>query len=176
MNELLESTRAHLDGGEEVPAVFPHPIAFNVLPHIGDFDAAGESTEERKMRDETRRLLELPGLPVSAFCVRVPVLRGHSEAIWASFAAAPEPERARDLLRQAGVVVEDDPSARGYPLPRRAAGRMEVFVGRIRSDASDPRGLVLWVVSDNLLKGAAANAVQIAQALGARGLLGRAVR
>jgi aspartate-semialdehyde dehydrogenase len=176
MTELVENTRRHLAGDEETLQVFPHPIAFNVLPHIGDFDPAGESREEGKMREETRRLLGLPDLPVSATCVRVPVLRGHSEAVWASFATSPDPEGARGLLRAAGVMVEDDPRAAVYPLARRASGRPEVFVGRIRPDGSDPRGLALWVVSDNLLKGAATNAVQIAEVLAARGFLGRSGR
>ena len=171
--ELLEGTRQHLEGGVEEPRVFPHPLAFNVIPQVGEFDAAGESIEERKMRDETRRILGLPDLPVSATCVRVPVLRAHSEAVWASFDDLPDPRRAAQLLREAGVVVEDDPSASRYPLPRAAAGRPEVFVGRLRADPSDPRGLAFWVVSDNLLKGAATNAVQVAEVLLHRGLLAR---
>jgi aspartate-semialdehyde dehydrogenase len=171
--ELLEGTRQHLDGGVEEPRMFPHPIAFNVIPQVGDFDAAGESVEERKMRDETRRILDVPDLLVSATCVRVPVLRAHSEAVWASFRDVPDPGRAAALLQESGVVVEDEPHASRYPLARHAAGRPEVFVGRLRSDPSDPRGLAFWVVSDNLLKGAATNAVQVAEALLARGLLVR---
>jgi len=175
LTELLEGTRQYLEGGVEEPRAFPHPIAFNVIPQVGDFDAAGESVEERKMRDETRRILGLPDLPLSATCVRVPVLRAHSEAVWASFEDVPDPRRAHALLTEAGIVVEDDPARSRYPLPRHAAGRPEVFVGRLRSDPSDPRGLAFWVVSDNLLKGAATNAVQVAEALLARGLLARSV-
>jgi len=172
MEELLHGTRKSLAGEPFQPEVFPHDVTFNVLPHIGSFDADGESQEETKMRDETRRLLGVPGLPVSATCVRVPVLRGHSEAVWASFAKAPDPESARRLLRERGVVVEDEPEAARYPLPTRAAGRDEVFVGRVRRDPADPLGLCLWVVSDNLLKGAATNAFQIARHLVARGRVG----
>jgi aspartate-semialdehyde dehydrogenase len=174
MEELERGARALLAGEEEHPEVFPHPIAFNLLPQIGSFDETGETQEERKMRDETRRLLELPDLPVSATCVRVPVMRGHSEAIWASFAVAPDPGAARDILREAGIVVEDDPGRGLYPLPRRAAGRPETFAGRIRRDPADPLGLCLWVVADNLLKGAAGNAFDIARALIARGRVGAA--
>ena len=174
MEELERGTRAVLAGEEEHPEIFPHPIAFNVLPQIGAFDDAGETQEERKMRDETRRILALPDLALSATCVRVPVMRGHSEAVWANFAARPDPAEARDLLRAAGIVVEDDPERGLYPLARRAAGRGEVFVGRIHPDAADPHGLCLWVVADNLLKGAAGNAFDIARALIARGRVGAA--
>ncbi len=172
MDELAAGTLAHLSGRPEVPAVFGHPIAFNVLPWIGSAEEDGESGEERKMRRETRRILELPELPVSAFCVRVPVFRGHSEAVWASFRRAPDPDRARNLLSEAGLRVLDDPAGGVFPLPREAAGSEDVFVGRVRRDRSDPRGLCLWVVADNLLKGAAHNAWQIALALRERGMLG----
>jgi len=171
IRELLEGSRAHLDGGTESVEVFPHPIAFNLVPQIGTFDGEGESQEERKMRDETRRILDLPDLPVSATCVRVPVVRGHSESVWASFDAVPDPRGAEELLETAGVTVGDGSGAKSYPTPRRAGGRPEVFVGRVRRDAADPRGLVLWVVSDNLLKGAALNAWQIVELLRGRGFL-----
>jgi aspartate-semialdehyde dehydrogenase len=175
MDELLEATRAHLAGSAEPREVFPHPIAFNVVPHVGTLGEAGESEEEAKMRTETRRILDLPDLPVSATCVRVPVFRGHSESVWASFRETPDPARARHLLAAAGLLVEDEPARAHYPLARNAAGRPEVFVGRIRRDPADSRGLVLWVVSDNLLKGAATNAFQIAETLVQRGLLPAAV-
>jgi aspartate-semialdehyde dehydrogenase len=171
MDELREAARAHLEGGPEPRAVFPHPIAFNVVPHVGSLGESGESEEEAKMRTETRRILGLPDLPVSATCVRVPVFRSHSEAVWASFARIPDPARARELLDGAGVIVEDDPARARYPLARDAAGRDEVFVGRVRRDPADPQGLQFWVVSDNLRKGAATNAFQIAQALVRRGFL-----
>lgn len=169
--ELMASTRAMLEGTEHVPEVFPHPLGFNVVPQIGEFDNAGEYLEETKMRQETRRILEFPDLPVSATCVRVPVVRGHSEAVWASFEARPDPERARRLLDREGIEVLDEPGSSLYPLPREASGRHEVFVGRIREDGADPQGLSMWIVADNLLKGAATNAVQIAECLLERGHL-----
>jgi aspartate-semialdehyde dehydrogenase len=171
VRELLDSSRAVLEEREDVAEIFPHPLGFNVVPQIGGFDDTGESLEEIKMRNETRRILERPDLPVSATCVRVPVVRGHSEAVWTAFDKEPEPDRARELLREEGIKVEDDTSRSVYPLPRRASGRHEVFVGRVRRDPSDPRGLSLWVVADNLLKGAATNAFQIAEMLVDRGLL-----
>ncbi len=171
MDELTRATRRALDGVADPPEVFPHPIAFNVLPHIGPFDEEGETQEEAKMRNETRRILDLPDLRVSATCVRVPVYRGHSEAVWAGFREKPSPERARELLSGAGVAVVDEPASARYPLAVEAAGRDEVFVGRIRRDPADAEGLALWVVSDNLLKGAALNAMQIARLLVERELV-----
>jgi aspartate-semialdehyde dehydrogenase len=173
MDELRTGSRRVLDGDEDAAGVFPHPIAFNALPQIGAFDEGGESQEEIKMRNETRRILGLPDLRVSATCVRVPVFRGHSEAVWAGFREKPDPGRARELMAAAGVTVVDDPGASGYPLARDAAGRDDVFVGRVRRDPADSSGLSLWVVSDNLLKGAATNAWQIARVLVQRGLVPR---
>lgn len=171
MTELTRAVEAHRTGTAFVPAVFPRSIAFDVLPHIGGFDADGESEEERKMRAETRRILELPDLPVSATCVRVPVYRGHSEAVWAAFAKPPSVNEARALLTQAGVTVMDHPEDTIYPSARDADGHPGVLVGRIRRDGADDHGLALWVVADNLLKGAATNAVQIAERLWASGRL-----
>jgi aspartate-semialdehyde dehydrogenase len=171
VEELVAGSRAHLAGEAERAEVFAHPIAFNALPFIGEVAEDGESAEERKMRRETRRILGLAELPVSAFCVRVPIIRGHSEAVWARFERAPDPARARRLLTDAGVRVLDEPARGVFPLPREAAGSEDVFVGRIRRDPTDPGGLCLWVVADNLLKGAALNAWQIALALRERGLL-----
>jgi aspartate-semialdehyde dehydrogenase len=152
--------------------VYPHPIAFNVLPHIDVFDESGYTGEERKVADETRKMMGLPDLRVSATCVRVPVLYAHSQAVHIETTDAIDAEQARRLLMGApGVVLVDEPAQAQYPLPREAAGRDEVFVGRIRRDASHPRGLALWVVSDNLRKGAATNAVQIAESLVQRGWL-----
>jgi aspartate-semialdehyde dehydrogenase len=171
MAELTRSTREALEGNPGAPEMFPRVIAFNVIPEIGEFTPEGETGEEVKMRRETRRILDLPELPLSATCVRVPVLRGHSEAVWAGFESTPDPAEARRRMREAGVLVVDDPDRPGYPVPRDAAGRPEVFVGRVRRDPTDSRGLCLWVVSDNLLKGAATNAFQIAEMLVERGLL-----
>ena len=126
------------------------------------------SDEEWKMVRESRKILGLPGLDVSSTTTRVPVFCGHSVAVTARFRRDLSPERAREVLAQApGVVVEDDPSRGIYPHPRRAAGTDPVYVGRIREDLSHPRGLNLWVVSDNIRKGAALNAVQIAELVAA---------
>ncbi len=151
------------------PSVFPGPIAFNVLPHAGTFEG-DETTEELKFRNESRKILRIPDLRVSVTCVRVPVYTGHSLALTATFGRSLSPERALDLLRAAaGVEVVD------VPTPLRSAGGDTCVVGRVRSDGSDPtgRGLSLFVAGDNLRKGAALNAVQIAEALLGRGLIGR---
>jgi aspartate-semialdehyde dehydrogenase len=172
VEELLQQTAGFLAGDEPEPSVYPHPIAFNVLPHIDVFDESGYTGEERKVANETRRMLGMPDLPVSATCVRVPVLYAHSEAVHIETTDKLSADDARVLLMGApGVVVVDEPSASRYPLPREAAGRDDVLVGRIREDASHPRGLALWLVSDNLRKGAATNAVQIAESLVQHGWL-----
>jgi aspartate-semialdehyde dehydrogenase len=145
---------------------YPHPIAFNALPHIDVFDDSGWSGEERKMINETRKIMGLARLHVVPTTVRVPVRVSHSESVYLRFAQPVDVVRARHVLSHApGIVVEDDPQESVYPLATRAAGRDEVFVGRIRSDPDDTHALVLWIVSDNLRKGAAANAVQIAEAV-----------
>ncbi len=170
--ELLEQTAGYLAGDEPEPSVYPHPIAFNVLPHIDVFDESGYTGEERKVAAETRKMLGLPDLRVSATCVRVPVIQSHSQAVHIETTEAIDPDAVRRLLMGApGVVLVDEPSLDLYPLPREATGRDEVLVGRIRADSSHPRGLALWVVSDNLRKGAATNAVQIAESLVMRGWL-----
>lgn len=172
IEELRTQTAGYLAGDEPPPAVYPHPIAFNALPHIDAFDASGYTGEERKVADETRKMLDLPDLRVSATCVRVPVFRSHSQAVHIETAEPLDAARARELLMGApGVVLADEPGSAHYPLARDAADRDEVFVGRIRADASHPRGLALWVVADNLRKGAATNAVQIAESLVTRGWL-----
>lgn len=153
--------------------VQPHQIAFNVIPQIDVLMDDGYYKEEWKMIHETRKIMHLPDLAISATCVRVPVAIGHSEAVHVEFERPMSPDEARALLARApGVVVVDNPAERLYPLPIDAAGRDEVFVGRIRRDASHPNGLAMWVVADNLRKGAALNAVQIAECLvrnGSRG-------
>jgi aspartate-semialdehyde dehydrogenase len=172
IEELERQTRGNLAGEEPEPSVYPHPIAFNVLPHIGPFDESGYTDEERKVGGETRKMLGMPDLPVSATCVRVPVIRSHSEAVTIETTEKISAQHVRELLMGApGVVLADDPAHNTYPLPRTAEGRDEVFVGRIREDSSHPRGIVLWLVSDNLRKGAATNAVQIAESLVTRGWL-----
>jgi aspartate-semialdehyde dehydrogenase len=149
------------------PSVFPGPIAFNVLPHAGAFDG-DETVEEVKFRNESRKILDIPDLAVSATCVRVPVYTGHSMALNATFERPITPERALELLSGApGVEVVD------VPTPLKSAGGDTCLVGRVRADYSDPssRGVALFVSGDNLRKGAALNAVQIAEALIERGLL-----
>lgn len=172
IEELRVQTAGYLAGDEPEPEVYPHPIAFNVLPHIDVFDESGYTGEERKVADETRKMLGMPDLRVSATCVRVPVFRSHSQAVHIETAEPISADRARELLMGApGVVLVDEPAAAAYPLARDAEERDEVFVGRIRNDASHPRGLALWIVADNLRKGAATNAVQIAESLVTRGWL-----
>jgi aspartate-semialdehyde dehydrogenase len=167
INELLDGTRALVNGGEEPPAErFAHPIAFNAVPHIDVFLDNGFTREEMKMVWETRKIMELPDLQISATCVRVPVIRAHSEAVTAEFASEMTADKARGLLLKApGVTVVDKPSQAAYPLARNADGLDETFVGRIRDDLDKADTIHMWVVSDNLRKGAATNAVQIVEAL-----------
>ena len=174
--ELKEQTAAMLHGelrGE--PSVYPHQIAFNVLPQVESFaDNSGYTTEEQKMVEETRWILHSSAeeLRISATCVRVPVINCHSESINIQTRDELSPEECREILsRTPGIRVLDDPSNQIYPLPSEAANRDDVFVGRIRRDPSAERCLNLWVVSDNLRKGAATNAVQIAEVLHGRGLI-----
>ena len=175
--EMETGTRASLAAEgptaerEPAPAAFAHPIAFEALPHVGEF-VDDETTEEIKMREESRRLLDLPELQVSATCVRVPVRRGHSEAVWAQFREIPDPKAARSYLQDFGIVVQDAPQESLYPRARTSALSGDVFVGRIRKDGTHPHGLCMWVVSDNLLKGAALNAVQIAEHIVRQGWVG----
>ncbi|MGI8920454.1 MAG: aspartate-semialdehyde dehydrogenase [Solirubrobacteraceae bacterium] len=175
--ELDAQAHAILHGMQPpAPTVYPHPIAFNALPQVESFrDGDDYTTEERKLMDETRKILDAPELRISATCVRVPVRVGHSQSINVQTREPLSPQDCRELLGQApGVVVVDDPAAASYPLASEVAGRDEVFVGRIRSDPSAQRTLNLWVVGDNLRKGAATNAVQLAELLVQRGLLRRA--
>jgi len=171
IEELRVQSRVILDGGKATPEVYPYQIAFNLLPEIDVFLDNGYTKEEWKMVEETRKIMHAPDIAISATCVRVPVYVGHSEVVQAEFTRPMSVEEARHLLAQApGVEVMDDPRTRLYPYPALAAGRDEVFVGRIRRDASHPNGLVLWIVSDNIRKGAALNAVQIAEELVRRDL------
>jgi aspartate-semialdehyde dehydrogenase len=175
IDELLGQSRAVLDGREPVAAVYPHPIAFSALPQAGSFAPGDDHTdEERKLVNETRKILGEDSIRISATCVRVPVLTGHSEAVNVETKTALSPERARRLLAAApGVTVIDDPAAARYPLATEAAGKDEVFVGRIRRDPGNENALDMWIVSDNLRKGAATNAVQVAELLIERDLLGK---
>jgi aspartate-semialdehyde dehydrogenase len=174
VDELLDQSHALLHQREiEPPDAYPHQIAFNALPHAGSFAPGDDHTdEERKLIDETRKILGDLAIRVSATCVRVPVVNGHSEAVNVQTARELSPERARELLAAApGVTVLDDPGAALYPLAIDAAGKDDVFVGRIRRDPGHERALDLWIVADNLRKGAATNAVQIAELLHERGLI-----
>jgi aspartate-semialdehyde dehydrogenase len=169
--ELEGQVRAHAAGEPKQASVYPHPIAFNALPEIDTFLENGYTKEEWKVVGESRKILHLPDLRISCTAVRVPVFVSHSEAVHIETTEPITPERARRLFAAVpGVVVQDDPTAHAYPLATGAAGRDEIFVGRVRQDPSVPdgRGLALWVVSDNLRKGAATNAVEIAEALVAR--------
>ncbi|MBI2831832.1 MAG: aspartate-semialdehyde dehydrogenase [Chloroflexi bacterium] len=177
VDELTLQAKQVLAGESVIPHVFPHQIAFNVLPEIDVFLDSGYTKEERKMVMETRKIMHADDIEISATCVRVPVFTGHSEAIHAEFTRPMSPEEARNVLMNApGVKVLDDPTISLYPQPWAAAGTDEVFVGRIRKDLSHPNGLVLWVVSDNVRKGAALNAVQIAEEMIKRGWMHPAAR
>src|SRR5687767_8646469 len=162
VDELRGQVENVVTGRDSVPAVYPHQIAQNLIPEIGGLKDGGMYSEELKMILETRKIMHAPEIRVSATCVRVPVAVGHSEAIHVELERPMSADEARDILRNApGVVVQDDPGGHVYPMPLDAAGRDEVFVGRIRQDPSHPNGLALWCVSDNLRKGAALNAVQV---------------
>lgn len=166
IDELSGGAGDVLAGREPKHEVYPHVIAFNLLPHIGAFDDGGISEEEWKMVNESRKIMHLPELRVSGITVRVPVFRGHGESITAQFKKEISPQQARKILRNApGVTVEDDPKNAAYPMPVNTAGQDNVHVGRIRKDTGLDRALAMWVVGDNLRKGAALNAVQIAELL-----------
>jgi len=164
VEELTTQSRQVLNGQNTFPHVYPHQIAFNVLPEIDVFLDNGYTKEEWKMVEETRKIMHADDIDISATCVRVPVFIGHSEAVHVEFSQPMSPDEARRILAQApGVKVLDDPVISLYPQPWSAAGTDEVFVGRIRRDASNPRGLAMWIVTDNVRKGAALNTVQIAE-------------
>jgi aspartate-semialdehyde dehydrogenase len=179
VDELEAQVRAHVAGTPTEASVYPHPIAFNVLPEIDVFRDDGYSKEEWKVMAESRKILHMPDLRVSCTAVRVPVFTSHSEAVHVETRDPITPERARTLFAAVpGVEVVDDPEAHRYPLAIDAAGRDEIFVGRVRQDTSrdDGRGLAFWVVSDNVRKGAATNAVEIAELVVRRGWLEPASR
>jgi len=172
VGELEEQSRAWAQGGDAAPHVYPHAIAFNVLPHVDVFMDSGYTKEEWKMTAETRKIMHEPELRLSATCVRVPVFISHSIAAHVEFERPMRADDVRDVLARApGVVVEDDPSVALYPTPRSAAGHDAAYVGRIREDMSSENGVAMWISSDNIRKGAALNAVQIAEELIRRGLV-----
>ena len=171
MDELWNQTKAIYGLGDATPKKFPKQIAFNVIPFIGSFRDDGYTDEEAKMWDETHRMLD-PDIRLTVTCVRVPVFVGHSEAVTLEFDRPISPDEARAILREApGVLVVDKQEHDGYVTPVDSAGEHAVFVSRIRKDPTVENGLSLWVVSDNLRKGAALNAVQIAQLLDETGTI-----
>jgi len=174
VEELRDQARAVIEAGElPAPTIYPHQIAFNAIPQVESFkDGDDYTTEERKMMAETRKILGDPDIPISATCVRIPVYTGHSESVNVQTAKDLSPEQCREVLAEApGVRVIDDPASALYPTAIDAAGQDDVLVGRIRRDPSHGRCLNLWVVGDNLRKGAATNAVQVAELLSQRSLL-----
>lgn len=166
LEELSEQARQVLEGRSVVPHVYPHQIAFNILPEIDLFMDNGYTKEEWKVVEETRKIMHAGDIAISATCARVPVFIGHSEAVHIEFSEPMSPDTARRILAEApGVKVLDDPNISLYPQAWSVAGSDEVFVGRIRKDSSHDCGLAVWVVADNLRKGAALNAVQIAETI-----------
>lgn len=164
MDELVDQYRALASGKEPKVEKFAHQLAYNVIPHIDRFLDNGYTKEEMKMFNETKKIMHAPDLDVSAMCVRVPVMRAHSEAIWVETDAPVDLDRARQAFAAAeGVVVVDSPAENRYPMPLDIAGKDPVFVGRIRADITNPCGLSFWVVGDQIKKGAALNALQIAR-------------
>jgi aspartate-semialdehyde dehydrogenase len=172
IEELRQQVSDVMHGNEVRREIYPHQIAFNCFPHIGAFLEDGYTEEEMKMVNETRKIFGDPEIAVCATTVRIPVYYGHSESVNIETRAPISVDRVRSLLENApGVRVVDDPTQKQYPVPLAAAGQDETLVGRIRHDPSVENGLVMWVVADNIRKGAATNAVQIAELLVERGLL-----
>jgi aspartate-semialdehyde dehydrogenase len=166
MEELSQQVGALFNGREIRKQRFPHQIAFNCIPHIDVFMEGGYTKEEWKMIHETRKILGEPNLPVTATTVRVPVFCSHSESVNVETVVKLSAEEAKQILREApGVIVADEPQSNVYPMAIEAVGKDATYVGRIREDQSVANGLNLWVVADNLRKGAALNAVQIAEIL-----------
>jgi len=172
MDELWNQTKSVFVLGPSEPKKFPKQIAFNVIPFIGAFGDDGYTDEEAKMWNETHKMID-PSIKLTVTCVRVPVFVGHSESVNIEFETALDEDEARDILREApGVMVIDRRDETGYITPKESQGEFAVYVSRIRNDPTVEHGLNLWVVSDNLRKGAALNAVQIAQLLHERGMIG----
>jgi aspartate-semialdehyde dehydrogenase len=164
VDELEEQTKAIAGGVEPQVSAYPYQLAYNVVPGGWRAEAEGYNEEEVKIVNETRKILHMPELRITATCVRVPVPVGHGESVFLETTEKITADEARTLFATApGVIVEDDPHAKLYPTPHQVAGKDEVYVGRIRNDPSVANGLALWIVSDNLRKGAALNAVQIAE-------------
>ena len=166
MEELKQQLRAWANDEPMKQEVFPTQIAFNLFPHIDVFQDNGYTKEEMKMVHETRKIMNAPNMQISATCVRVPVLRAHSEAVWVETEKPLSESVARELFeKEPGIVVQDERESGGYPTPWHITETQETYVGRIRKDISHPNGLTFWVVADQLYKGAALNAIQIAEVL-----------
>lgn len=174
ITELQEQTQQLLNGEEINPQVLPvkgdekhYQIAFNVIPQIDKFQENGYTYEEMKMINETKKIMHMPELPVAATCVRIPVVTGHSESLYFEVnESGVSAADIKELMKSApGIVLQDEPEAQIYPMPADCVGKNDVFVGRIRKDLDEDKGFHMWVVSDNLLKGAAWNSVQIAESL-----------
>ncbi|MEC8189155.1 MAG: aspartate-semialdehyde dehydrogenase, partial [SAR324 cluster bacterium] len=166
MEELKQQLRAWANDEPMKQEVFPTQIAFNLFPHIDVFQDNGYTKEEMKMVHETRKIMNAPNMQISATCVRVPVLRAHSEAVWVETEKPLSESEARELFeKEPGIVVKDERESGGYPTPWHITETQETYVGRIRKDISHPNGLTFWVVADQLYKGAALNAIQIAEVL-----------
>ena len=164
MDELVKQYAELAEGKEPTVEKFAYQLAYNLIPHIDVFTDNDYTKEEMKMFNETRKIMHAPGLSVSATCVRVPVVRAHSEAVWVETERPLEIGEVRDAFAKAeGLVVVDEPAARKYPMPLDAAGTDPVYVGRLRKDLANPNGVTFWLVGDQIKKGAALNAVQIAQ-------------
>jgi aspartate-semialdehyde dehydrogenase len=175
MEEVKNQTQAVLQGEPPVTEIFPYPLAFNLFPHNSPLNQLGYCEEEMKMVNETRKIFATQQLRITATCVRVPVLRAHSEAINLEFETPLSVDEAREILSQApGVQLVDDWESNHFPMPMEATGQDDVLVGRIRQDISHPCGLELWLCGDQIRKGAALNAVQIAELLVEKKLLARA--
>jgi len=175
MDELWDQTKAVYMLGPTEPSKFPKQIAFNVIPYIGEFLDNGYTDEEAKMWNETQKMID-PAIKLTVTCVRVPVMVGHSEAVNIEFERHLDEDEARDILRESpGIMVIDKRDSTGYMTPKEAQGEFPVYVSRIRNDPTVEHGLSLWVVADNLRKGAALNAVQIAELLHERGLISQKV-
>ena len=172
--ELREQARAVLEGEPASADVYPHQIAFSVVPHVETFWDNGYTNEEMKMQNETRKIMHAPNIKVSATCVRVPVVVSHSEAVNVEFSDPISPGEVREVLASApGIRLVDDPNANRYPMPIEAEGEDDVLVGRIRSDLALTNGIAMWLSCDNLRKGAALNSIQIAEEMLERDLLSR---
>ena len=164
MDELVEQYSQISRGEKPTVEKFAYQLAYNVIPHIDVFQENDYTKEEMKMFNETRKIMHSSSISVSAMCVRVPVMRAHSEAIWVETASPVTPTMAREAFSKAeGIVVLDNPAEKVYPMPLDIAHKDPVYVGRIREDLANPNGLSFWIVGDQIKKGAALNAVQIAQ-------------